>query len=855
MPNGDGKAGAALPHIEITRWRESAQYVYPRTRRDPRDRREDHHQHAEALLEQLTRALGDLPSRDQDQRVAVDGLKRGTLVEVETMVPTPRAKATKTPALDFAAHDIVVLRSERNEDRTEKAVVFVPDDSRAFLRNKISAYGTENLGNQPRPDVDKFEVIETIRGASGRSLLTPARAAAQDERLWWELWLRRPDTQRPDLIADAVVAAVRRAGLDVHTERLTFPDTAIVFAHGSQEEILGIADRLSGAITEIRPAAGSIEPFLDLGEQALGQQELVADYAARVRPPAADAPVVCVIDTGVAGGHPLIAPGLAGAWSVNALWGADDHADGGGHGTGMVSLVLHGDLAGPFADRRDAALRHAAESVKFLPPGGFPPNEPARYGIITQSAVATAEVERPNIPRSFCIATSSDHFDPDGPSSWSGALDQICAGSMPGERQDGVAAKDHPKRLVLVATGNITGGMKADVEQHHSLEDPAQSWNALSIGGFTAKIGPSIDDPALVPLAGANEKSPFSRGSQILPADLTPIKPEVLFEAGNMMVDGANFCGWHPAVSLLASGKDVAAQPLVPFWATSAATGVAGHFIGRLKADLPDRWPETYRALTVQSADWPQPIRAQLVGRGRGWRTISKGAKQQILREVGFGVPDLGRALASAANDVTLLVEAEIQPYALGADGRGAVFNEVHFYTLPWPRAVLEALENASITMKVTLSYFIEPNLTGRAATRPDTYRSYGLRFAMKKRTETAADFRRRLSNAPGERADHDGEADYWLLGPQAMQAGSLHCDLWRGPAIDLAAHDQIAVFPVGGWWKSHVGQRRITDRGRYALAISISAPDQNVDLYAEIVAAIEARIAAEIAVDAAPRN
>lgn len=157
--------------------------------------------------------------------------------------------------------------------------------------------------------------------------------------------------------------------------------------------------------------------------------------------------------------------------------------------------------------------------------------------------------------------------------------------------------------------------------------------------------------------------------------------------------------------------------------------------------------------------------------------------------------------------------------------------------------------------MKVTLSYFIEPNLTGRAATRPDTYRSFGLRFAIKKRTETAVDFRRRLSNAPGERAENDGEADYWLLGPQAMQAGSLHCDLWRGPAINLAAHDQIAIFPVGGWWKSHVGQRRISDRARYSLAISISAPDQDVNLYAEIAAAIEARVAAEIEVDAAPEE
>ncbi|UAK23846.1 S8 family peptidase [Sphingomonas nostoxanthinifaciens] len=851
MPNGDGNGGRRLPHIEITRWRESAQYVYPRMRRDQRDRREDHHEHAEVLLEQLTRALGNLPARDQDQRIAVDGLKRGTLVEVETMVPTARAKATKTPALDFPGHEIVVLRSERNEDRTETAVVFVPDDARVYLRNRISAYGSENLGNQPRPDVDKFEVIETIRDASGRSLLAAA-PDDQNQRGWWELWLRRPDTQRPDLIANAVVEAVRGAGFDVHPERLTFPDTAIIFAHGSQIEIVGIVDRLNGAISEIRPAAGSIEPFLDLGENGLGQQALVEDYAARVDPPADGAPVVCVIDTGVAAAHPLVAPGLAGAWSVNDAWGTDDHAGGGGHGTGMAGLVLHGDLATPMADGRRVQLGHAAESVKFLPPAGFPPNEPARYGIITQSAVAVAEVERPNVPRSFCIATSSDHFDPDGPSSWSGALDQICSGAMPGERLDGVAAKNHPKRLVFVATGNITGGMKADVEQHHSLEDPSQSWNALSVGGYTAKIGPSADDPDLNPLVAANEKSPFSRGSKLLPVDLTPMKPEVLFEAGNMMVDAGGFCGWHPAVSLLTSGKDVAAQPLVPFWATSAATGVAGNFIGRLKAGLPERWPETYRALTVHSAEWPQPIRSKLVGRGRSWRTISKGEKQQIMREVGYGVPDLGRALASASNDVTLLVESEIQPYALGADGRGAVFNEVHFFALPWPRAALEALENAAVTMKVTLSYFIEPNLTGRAATRPDTYRSYGLRFAIKKRTETAADFRRRLSNAPGERTENDGEADYWLLGPQAMQAGSLHCDLWRGPAIDLAAHDQIAIFPVGGWWKSHVGQRRISDRARYTLAISISAPDQDVDLYAEIEAAIETRVAAEVVVDAA---
>ena len=115
-----------------------------------------------------------------------------------------------------------------------------------------------------------------------------------------------------------------------------------------------------------------------------------------------------------------------------------------------------------------------------------------------------------------------------------------------------------------------------------------------------------------------------------------------------------------------------------------------------------------------------------------------------------------------------LIAEAEIQPFAIGADGRTGVFNEMHFYDLPWPKAALEQLENEVVTMKVTLSYFIEPNLTGKAATRPDTYRSFGLRFAMKKRNETPAAFRARV-NAAQEKdgSAAEDEKSCWLLGPE----------------------------------------------------------------------------------------
>ncbi|POR55295.1 S8 family peptidase [Bosea psychrotolerans] len=830
-------------HIPIDVFRETAAYTFPSRNQERKPLRGDYAAHAAHLLDQLATALGDVPLPADDPRLAVQGLKSGTIVEITTLPPAEdsRTKAVKVPtALEFPTQDVVVLRSERNDDRTESALLFVPDDARAFLQGRISEYGRDP-GNQRRPDVERFEVVEEVRAIDTGSLFTGAVDLAAPDIVWWELWVRQPVA-----LADRLVNAARNVNIDVHDDRLIFPDTTVLFLHGTAATVALFATRVPGAITEIRRATGTIEPFLDRGETGLGQHDWVAELSQRVSAPANDAPVVCTLDTGVAAAHPLIAPGLRGAWAYDAAWGADDHQPNGGHGTPLAGLVLYGDFEPLMNDSRPVTLTHGAESMKLLPPHGFPPSKPPSYGVVTQGAVSAVEIERPDALRSFCIATSATDFPPSRPSTWSGALDQIIAGAMPGEVDDKVAASERPKRLMVVATGNVSGGMAVDVLPSQPLEDPSQSWNALTIGGFTRKEQPPAPPPVLQAAVPANHRSPFSRGSQSLPDDLTPIKPEVLFEAGNMMSDATGFCGWDASVSLLSAGSDVVGEPLVPFWATSAAAGMAGNFVGRLQAARPDLWPETHRALIVDSARWPEPIRKKFIGTGAHWKTgkaATKAKKQAMLREFGYGVPDIGRAVLSARNDATLVAQAELQPFAIGADGRTGVFNEMHFYDLPWPKTALEQLENEIVTMKVTLSYFIEPNLTGKAATRPDTYRSFGLRFDMKKRAETSARFRSRISASQAkDGTEADGETSCWLLGPKAIQAGSLHCDLWRGRAIDLAGHDAIAVYPVGGWWKSHVGQKRVADKARYALVISISAPGQQVDLYSEITTLVDTK-------------
>ncbi len=848
MAEGEDYGARNRAHISIDAFREAAQYSFPARAQERKPLRDDYAAHAARLIERFAAALGNVPTPVNDPRLAVQGLKPGTVVEITTLPPAEgaRTKAVKVPAaLEFPTQDVVVLRSKRNDDRTESALLFVPDDARTFLRGRISDYGRDP-GNQRRPDAERFEVIEEVRAIEAVSLFTGNVDLVAPNIVWWELWVRQPVA-----LADRLVLAARNANIDVHSDRLIFPDTTVLFLHSAAATIAMFAARVPGAITEIRRATGTVEPFLDRGDVGLGQHDWVAELAQRVLAPPQDAPVVCTLDTGVAAAHPLIVPGLRGAWAYDAAWGTDDHQPNGGHGTPLAGLVLYGDLEPLMNDARSVVLTHGAESMKLLPPHGFPPTKPPSYGVVTQGAISLVEIERPEVLRSFCIATSTTDFPPSRPSTWSGALDQITAGAMPGEADEKVPGAKRPKRLMVVATGNVSGGMAVNVLPSQPLEDPSQSWNALTVGGFTRKEQPPAPPPVLQPAVPANHRSPFSRGSQSLPDDLTPIKPEVLFEAGNMMSDATGFCGWDPSVSLLSAGSDIAVEPLVPFWATSAAAGMAGHFIGRLQAARPDLWPETHRALTVDSARWPEPIRKRFIGTGAHWKTgktATKAKKQEMLREFGYGVPDIERAMLSARNDATLVAQAEIQPFAVGADGRTGVFNEMHFYDLPWPKTVLEQLENEIVKMKVTLSYFIEPNLTGRAATRPDTYRSFGLRFDMKKRSETNARFRARVSaSQEKDGTESDSETSCWLLGPKAIQAGSLHCDLWRGRAIELAGHDAIAVYPVGGWWKSHVGQKRTADKARYSLIISISAAGQAVDLYSEIAAKVEIKNAVKI--------
>jgi hypothetical protein len=205
-----------------------------------------------------------------------------------------------------------------------------------------------------------------------------------------------------------------------------------------------------------------------------------------------------------------------------------------------------------------------------------------------------------------------------------------------------------------------------------------------------------------------------------------------------------------------------------------------------------------------------------------------------LTRRYGFGVPSLARAMSSVYNDVSLVIEREITPFVKEASGIKT--NEMIFHQLPWPTAKLTELENTPVELRVTLSYFIEPNPGERGWNKRHSYPGHGLRFAFKRPEESNDRFRKRINAAAREEDDTNGGGggDGWLLGQRLRDRGSLHSDKWQGYASDLASLNGLAIHPVGGWWREKPALARCERRIRYALVLTLRT-EVETDLYTEI--------------------
>lgn len=709
------------------------------------------------------------------------------------------------------------------EDIT-RATVFIPQNKRSYFLQKAIAYATED--NPPKKDGSitpkNARLIESI-GDVRAALLNSSfwqdslNCLPGDSPKWVEAWLSSEDLG----VIEAFNQICSDLGIKIGEGSLSFPERTVRLILASCQQLEALIEYCN-SIAEFR---GSREVATFYVEQENADQaQWVADLLARTSIQKTNDVSVLVLDHGVNNGHRLLAPVLPydDCHAADPTWGThDDH----GHGTLMAGTSAYGDILHCLETGEPVVIRHGLESAKILPP---PPEEnPCRlWGHFTTRGISRAEIQAPNRRRIICMAvTSNEELKQGRPSSWSGQIDGLASG-----------CEDDKRRLILISAGNVLN--PEDWKRFPvsnitcEVQDPAQAWNALTIGAYTKKT--RISNPDLVsyiPTAESGDISPFSTTSSTWPDRKWPIKPEVLFEGGNVATGPNDSVFDTEDLKLLSTFHNPQVAQFAPFDATSAASAQAAWMAARLQAEYPEAWPETIRGLIVHSAEWTDTQRRKYL------KNDKKGAYYRMAKICGYGVPNLQRAISCATNSLSLISQAVFQPFDMHETQSRYITKDMHIYQLPWPVEVLRELGELPVRMRVTLSYFVEPS-PGEVGWK-DRYRypSHVLRFDLNGPGEKEEEFVQRINMSAREDKKPPGTkgaVDHWMLG-EARNVGSIHSDIWSGTAVELASSSLIAIYPPVGWWRERPHLGKFDKLTRYSLIVSFSLPGQEIDIYTPV--------------------
>lgn len=749
----------------------------------------------------------------------------------------------------------------KRQGNAEMAVIFVPHGAKRHLLSRLEKYLEQLDVDRPR-HAKLVEGINRIRRATVRDLWAEPDSLFPDEsmgRTWWEVWLRRSDKGE----AERLTSYANENDLAHGSQTLGFAERTVMLLHASVIELAAALDSIDD-IAELRRPQSAATFLTRLPN--VEQREWVDDLLRSTVPAGADAPAVCVLDTGVNHAHPLLAHSLSDndvhvadpGWQKRPLKG---------HGTEMAGLALYGDLGEVIASTGPVFLNHRLESVKILPDHGQ--NRPELHAVLTSRAVDQVDIENRDRARAFMLAVTADPVSNKEmkeanwvgrPTSWSAALDALAYGRELKESESEFAYLDRDAtrrpRLFVVSAGNIVDPRPGDFLSRcdaEPVENPGQSWNVLTVGAYAGidsmdEAPPGFEGYSAMSPAG--ELAPCSRTSVPFEGSDWPIKPDVVANGGNVAVSRSEDRVENASnLALLTTRMRWPGEGYFTESAdTSAATAQVAAMAAEIQAAHPDYCPETVKALIVHSAEWTEPMR------GHFKHARSKAECVRLYRRYGMGVPSLDRALRSADNALTLILESSLRPYEKRDNG-GIGTREMRLHELPWPREELLGLLGEDVRLRVTLCYFVEPNPSSRGWKGRYRYPSFQLRFGVKRADESIIELRKRVN----KRDRHDGEAlrrrdseKGWTFGTNsdARNRGSLHTDIWHGSAAELAAREAVVVYPVTGWWRQnhHLDQ---SDLGvAYSLIVSIEAPEVEVDLWTPVAQQLGIAIPSETEID-----
>ncbi|WP_438348395.1 S8 family peptidase [Paenibacillus sp. FA6] len=541
-------------------------------------------------------------------------------------------------------------------------------------------------------------------------------------------------------------------------------------------------------------------------------------------PPEEDAPKVCIIDSGISEGHRLLASAIDSTMSTCYLPGEVDVSDrvaGGGHGTRVAGAVLYpreiprdGIFPIPFWIQNARVLNE----FNAMPSRLFPP-------LLLRKIVEKFYSNNTRIYNHSITAFGP--FKVQHMSSWAAEMDNLSYNN---------------DVLFIQAAGNIyvdfSGPFRIGISQHLNagrnypeyllerscrMPSPAQSLQSITVGSICHSDLDQVDKKSLGKSGWPSAFSATGLGIW------DTIKPDVVEYGGTYAVDNGNPANFTspPEVcpELLRSSPPAFANDGI---GTSFAAPKVTHIAAMIQKLLPAEPTLLYRALIAQSARWPEWALAKL-----------HSERKNIVRHLGYGIPDLDRATTNTPYRVTLVTSGSTDIFA----------RDAHIYEVPVPESLRSVGEEYDILVEITLSYVAKPRRTRK---KVRGYLSSWLDWKTSNIGESTDSFSNRVLHGRNHQDRDDESSIPWTIGSRvdtgieglSRSSSTLQKDWAVLKSHQLTGGFNIAVIGHPGWSKDP------NIKAAYSLVVSFEAINRDIEIYDEIRARVETMIETQIEIE-----
>ncbi|MDQ1614368.1 MAG: hypothetical protein QOJ60_307, partial [Actinomycetota bacterium] len=604
----------------------------------------------------------DLPEHSRSIRAEVDELRLRHLARSQVLGVDPRLVlvvelGARVDADEFRKAGLRVLDSS-----DQSIVVAFSDDPQlaGFLERLDACAGGVPTGQQSEPYAAFVDAIDRVRPLGPADRITAELEATiiavpptDTLRLDIELWHPGDHDRALDWVANLRQAVSEVGGQVIDTYLNDAAGVILNRVYAPAGSIAALAEIDVIALMDVLPTPSLTRPQL---------WAATPDDLPTMAAPAPDAPIVGLVDSGVASAHPLIAPALLAAEALSSA--IADGEDRSGHGTMVAGLILHGALDAAIGRGITLSPLCRLVSVAVLDHTTHFPDADVWERDLVEAIEWCADQGATII--NLSIGDKRRPFRTPRQMPAAALVDELI------RRRDLVvvvsAGNTHPVDYLPETNAATVLAYPVDLlgDARTGILDPGTAALALTVGGITdAKAATgysSQESPIRRPVGQPGWPSPVTRRG---PGVAGSIKPEVVERAGTLGMEVNRLVGNDAELAIISTA--LTTGRLLGFdIGTSMATPPVTRVAAAVKTRHPSFGANLTRALVLLSAQ-PTGFETDLIG-----ATVSVRANATRML-MGYGRPSIARAIESTSHRVVLVAEQSI-----AVDG-------VHMYELTMP--------------------------------------------------------------------------------------------------------------------------------------------------------------------------